>query len=1031
MAGSATIFPSAAMADELNRIWLEKSSQWCKTFLLDPCRPSLGSWLDSAGEGAGLAVGCKACFAQCFKTVWGKYMVRSPAMLQHYVFRRHSNSVSHIVAVQKMLHRSLDAVLDHVSPGADEFKKLMGDILGNKLGEIDRKTKQKLWCLHEALKALDQSTLNRAAAIFLFRDERDARLLVRFRAVSHDLECKVGVLGQERAFGTGARQVLKATGNVIVRACTRFHGAPPSSAGSARVAPKPFLKAKLLRHVRKSVIGLTCDSAADEILAAEMMRDADLAQSAAMTPHLRYIIRDKAHASRRLISRPWSVDDFLKDVVMMFCRGRGSVARLIQNSKENRRLFEQFAQTTHVANIKNVVKNFRAAGHRFESYQKPLGRTCLYIIASIRLASYLALRRTDAHGKLASEFCLWINSEKCLQAAMLADASDQLMVLTRVVDNEDVDPITANREVSMFVAAIELWFGYHRQCLELFGYTSTMLQTLSSSTVWHVNGKVCSIGFEGGVPASIIDRCLDRMQSWIRLAKETVAAEFPYFELSQAFNAFDVTQGSPPDNAKQCLARIAQAESLPELELIRQWEDIYPRALAAAGSMTGHTTNKDAWLTAVTGVGRHHMTSRAHPTNVLMKALMTWRVVGISSSGVEQSFSKNCFTFGDHRQSAHSGTEEMHIKLSLDLARHDEATLIKKARRVWAFCYGLPRTPERSRRVDKGLKRKLSHDSSGDPTSEIGFLRKRRQVTQEALAAGTYATAASSCLPLPLSWTDKHETELQFQQNKVHRRKVEAVAENLMLRGETDVSQLRVEAAELRQEQVRMECARIARTGRITAALSGQTLEEFRMAVRHKQAYISDDCMSVDLVNALASFSLVQCDDIVKADVFVMKNPGHGRAGDMLVSALKGCYQISPGLLQSAQGHALKFKPAMRQPRVLFASQRFTSTHSAFCNLVEKVLAAGPAAGCKMKLQFSPSDESMPNSEWRALIGKFKNKPAQLIGLVLHSESEHAAFAEWKHVYTASQIVKQLTIVDSAASMTNLFAANVSVSPSS
>jgi len=141
MAGSATFFPSAAMADELSRIWLEKSSMWCKTFLLDPRRPSLGSWLDSAGEGAGLAVGCKACFAQCFKTVWGKYMVRSPSMLQHYVFRRHSNSVSHIVAVQKMLHQSLDAVLDHVSPSADEFKKLMGDILGNKLGEVDRKTK--------------------------------------------------------------------------------------------------------------------------------------------------------------------------------------------------------------------------------------------------------------------------------------------------------------------------------------------------------------------------------------------------------------------------------------------------------------------------------------------------------------------------------------------------------------------------------------------------------------------------------------------------------------------------------------------------------------------------------------------------------------------------------------------------------------------------------------------------------------------------------------------------------------------------
>ena len=96
----------------------------------------------------------------------------------------------------------------------------------------------------------------------------------------------------------------------MVRACKRFDGAPPPS-GSARAGRKPFLKKDLLTHLRKTVVGLTCDAAADEVLSAEIMRNPNLANMrAAITPNLRCIIWDKAHASRRLISRPSNADDY-------------------------------------------------------------------------------------------------------------------------------------------------------------------------------------------------------------------------------------------------------------------------------------------------------------------------------------------------------------------------------------------------------------------------------------------------------------------------------------------------------------------------------------------------------------------------------------------------------------------------------------------------------------------------------------------------------------------------------------------------
>ena len=378
--------------------WEQNSDTWCKEF----------SWL----KWNGTALGCNACSAVGCKTAWGKVAVRSLGMLQPYCFRRHGNSTHHKEALRHIdvAGKCVPAVSDVLCPSTDVFEKLIDDILDGELGTVGRKRKQLLWCVEEAIKSEDQAAIWKAAAIFLFRDERHSRLLLRFRAVQNDLTCTRGVLGKERDFGTGARNLLQATVNILKRSCTRFHGAPQPSRS------KPFLKKKLLGHLRTNVIGIAIHSAADELLCSEMMRDPGIANMReAVTPNLKHIMRDRAHATRRLISRPWGVDAFIKNVVMMFCRGRGSIARLIQNSRENRRLFAKFARARQMRNngLRSTVANFRAAGHRFESFQKPFGRTCLYIIAVIQLACHLALHRSaDEPGKLAAQ-CL-VRPENCL-----------------------------------------------------------------------------------------------------------------------------------------------------------------------------------------------------------------------------------------------------------------------------------------------------------------------------------------------------------------------------------------------------------------------------------------------------------------------------------------------------------------------------------------------------------------------------------------------------------------------------------------
>ena len=72
--------------------------------------------------------------------------------------------------------------------------------------------------------------------------------------------------------------------------------------------------------------------------------------------------------------------------------------------------------------------------------------------------------------------------------------------------------------------------------LRTFGYTSLMLRTLRDPMVWTSGSRVRTLGNAAGVSDIVIQRCLSRMKCWLVLAKATIEAEFPAFEVSQAFD---------------------------------------------------------------------------------------------------------------------------------------------------------------------------------------------------------------------------------------------------------------------------------------------------------------------------------------------------------------------------------------------------------------------------------------------------------------------------------------------------------------
>ena len=440
------------------------------------------------------------------------------------------------------------------------------------------------------------------------------------------------------------------------------------------------------------------DSAGDELLSGEMMRDRSLVGSMKVhTPNLKYVIKDCTHASRRLGSRPSAADPYLKEVVLMMARSRSSMARIIQNSLEVQRIFKGHCKTSFRC-IHNIVANMRSALHRFESMSKPLGRSCIFLHAMIKTALTLATTRTDDAGKRAGEWLMWLDTEKCLQSAMMADAQDQNLALTRVLDDEDVDTAVLNREASFFVASIdELYVGDNPKCLKVFGYTSLMLNMLSKPLVWTYKNKIYSIGQTGGVSQFIIDACLRRMCNWVYLAKATVYAEFPNFELVNAMVIFDPSRPlSEADDVH--LKTIALAVNKSEDVLRQQFKDIKPRA------QQNQSGNNDGWALAVQQIHATASVSRSHPTDVLEDGMLLRYLMGLSSSGVEQLFSKTRWALGKQRLHAKDENEEMIIKLMADLPHHDQDKLINLAQRVWGMCFNPPKQSPLKPRIDKGVK---------------------------------------------------------------------------------------------------------------------------------------------------------------------------------------------------------------------------------------------------------------------------------------------------------------------------------------
>ena len=285
--------------------WTRLGPQWRRAFPISCRFPQFSSWLDPPLINGVFTVGCKVCAAAGNGGPFPQYKVGTMGALQKANFVKHAASQHHKGAALTFLTggRSSDglsrplptAIGFNTAPSAEEFKAVIDAITQLQATCSSRKQAKMTWCIAEAIKIIDQRHLLRAASITLFRDERKGRLALRFRSVTPDLDVRSGTAGIARDYGTGARNITMATLAMMKSLCSSFHGAPYCTMEGA-------LRQPLFDHVRKTVRVMTLDSAADEVLSAEMMRCPALLSNTPqmeITPCLQFVLRDKAHASRR------------------------------------------------------------------------------------------------------------------------------------------------------------------------------------------------------------------------------------------------------------------------------------------------------------------------------------------------------------------------------------------------------------------------------------------------------------------------------------------------------------------------------------------------------------------------------------------------------------------------------------------------------------------------------------------------------------------------------------------------------------
>ena len=152
----------------------------------------------------------------------------------------------------------------------------------------------------------------------------------------------------------------------------------------------------------------------------------------------------------------------------------------------------------------------------------------------------------------------------------------------------------------------------------------------------------------------------------------------------------------------------------------------------------------------------------------MMNICKRWFTFVPSTSDRERDFATLLARIKKQQLGLRESAYEEYAKIVIDIDRHDRATTIALARKIWTDQFGDVRTAERERRIDIGsTKRKMEYDASAITNTEVSFIRKRRVDVCEGLKGYTLPTEPES--ENEYEQTDRHKTVTDLQTTKNRR----------------------------------------------------------------------------------------------------------------------------------------------------------------------------------------------------------------------------------------------------------------------
>ena len=1010
----------------LARKWASNKAHWRATF----------PWLAVLWAGSKLTLTCRACQRGCRERV-PRWRTIGAAQVSH--FKEHAQTAKHKAALAEPGGR---APFEAPSPGA--FAKLLRafhsangigrDGLDGGVGKR-QKLRKMLYCLAEAVRARTRTWLSAAQSLTTHSDASKSRLLVRGQMCGDDLEARYCLLGTEMLSGdSSALGIAESILRVLRDLATPLSSAPGSTT-------TPDVDMPALLHICSIVEVFNADAAADEQLAGTVLAggrapaapgDGGRAPLLHIFPRLKVISKDKPHGARRITSRTWKCDPYLGRLADEVIMGKTSICQLVQHSDVLRARYAK-----HVRNLQHNptwaarADSFWGAKHRFDTWQKPFSKLVLTFPAVLATAQEMhEERRTEAAGRHAKAFLNLLDEEAIISLAMMTDAGEENLELVRFLDDETMATTDISAECQRFLERISVLFE-QRGCLSV-GHTEYAISLLKKEHVVFIDNTPKRFG--GKNLQNVLDRCFRRLNAWVKLAREVLAAEFPQFETVQAFSALrlssrDDRRRTSADRERGLLTtqltKLAQFFELDANALVEEFFDHLPSAQFRFDK-SASSDSIAAWRGVVDGIDRRgRRLLKHHPAHTLRTILIRARAWGASTSGVEQLFARvrnkmhklrSCMDEASIRDEAFLITTSGDTQAQVD-------ELCQVAPQIWVELFGVARAGgAHQRRRRKGA-------AEPKPGSVKAFQKKRRRavdaLVEEAAAAGRLgdpgggAPAASPAGGGPFvgddAWTAGHEAEQTFQRKKRFKRALATMREGGLLPAEQAALFGSEEAA-----QLAATASSQLESKKISKYLRGQARKRLRRGsattgqdvARGKRVYIDDKIVAVvsgshaldaALENLGASAEPVR----EKAQCFVLPDLSSPGQRVLLNVGLSGGTLLSLTCLAAAgSGPFVTYERALAVRRKVWFSDEFKAAHPTLVNIF-LVRLADVAAG-PIRWQVIPE-----RADFARLATTNKRGPTGLLAFVSKQEAKHAADLQRTTRLTAGEsLFKFLAKVD-------------------